>query len=62
MANRYRIVEGQFPCHICKEIVKSLRFYQEDKLLTWMCSKKHLSEVSLNVKKSKKDYERKVGE
>jgi hypothetical protein len=57
--SRYSIYSGEFPCHTCKEVVKSLRSYPDEKLLTWMCSQKHLSEVSLKVKKkSKKDYER----
>ena len=58
MANKYKIVEGKFPCHTCKEVVKSLRHYVETKELTWMCSQKHLSRVSLETKKTKKDYER----
>lgn len=59
MAGKYNVVHGQFPCHTCKEVVTSLRQYLETKELTWMCSKKHLSSVSLNAKKTKKDYERK---
>lgn len=55
---KYDVYQGQFPCHTCKQEVLTLRFYIEDKLLTWMCSEKHLSSVSLNVKKTKKDYER----
>lgn len=56
---RYNIYNGDFPCHTCKEVVKSLRSYPEEKLLTWMCSNKHLSQVDLNTKKKgKKDYER----
>ena len=58
MASRYNVVEGQFPCHTCKEVVKSLRHYIETKELTWMCSSKHLTSVSLETKKKKKrDYE-----
>lgn len=58
MASRYNVVEGQFPCHTCKEVVKSLRHYIEAKELTWMCSSKHLTSVSLETKKKKKrDYE-----
>jgi deoxycytidylate deaminase len=60
MANKYEIYYGQFPCHTCGEVVASMRFYKEIKLTTWMCSKKHMSEVSLEItKKTKKDYERK---
>lgn len=59
MANKYYVTHGQFPCHTCKEVVPSLRFYQETKELTWMCSKQHLSIVSLDVKRKKKrDHER----
>jgi hypothetical protein len=58
MTNKYNIVEGKFPCHTCKEVVKSLRQYVHTKELTWMCSQRHLSSVSLEVKKkTKKDYE-----
>lgn len=60
--SRYSIVQGSFPCHTCKEEVHSLRQYALEKRLTWMCSKKHLSEVSLETKKTKKDYERKERE
>jgi hypothetical protein len=56
---RYNVYDGLFPCHTCDEVVKSLRFYPETKDLTWMCSQKHISNVSLLItKKSKKDYER----
>lgn len=59
--SRYTVYAGEFPCHTCKEVVKSLRSYHEEKLLTWMCSQKHISEVSLSVtKKKKKDYEREI--
>lgn len=63
MASKYSITHGEFPCHTCKEVVNSLRFYKETKELTWMCSQKHLTIVSLNVKKKKKkDYEREIRE
>ena len=39
-----------------------MRFYAETKELTWMCPDKHMSTVSLKIKKSKKDYERKERE
>lgn len=55
---KYNIYNGTFPCHECKEEVSTLRSYPEAKELTWMCSKKHISIVSLNTKKTKKDYER----
>ena len=55
---RYNVYTGKFRCQECNEEVSTLRHYVENKELTWMCSKKHISTVSLNVKKSKKDYER----
>jgi hypothetical protein len=56
--SRYEIFNGKFPCHTCKEEVKNLRMYLETGQLTWMCSKNHISSVSLRAeKKSKKDYE-----
>jgi len=57
---KYTVYSGHFPCHTCKEVIKSLRLYVETKELTWMCSEKHLSTVSLNTKKTKKDYDRKI--
>ena len=58
---RYEIIHGVFPCHTCKQEVKSLRMYPETKEITWMCTEKHLSKVDLNQqKKTKKDYEREI--
>jgi hypothetical protein len=54
---RYTIYPGTFACHTCKEPVKTLRMYGETKEMTWMCSQKHLTVVSLKTKR-KKDYER----
>ena len=56
--NRYTVYNGIFKCQQCGMAVNSLRSYPEQKKLTWMCKDKHLSEVSLQTKKSKKDYER----
>lgn len=56
---RYIVYNGEFPCHTCKEVVTSLRSYPDVKELTWMCSQKHVSRVSLNTKKTKEYYERK---
>ena len=53
--SKYNIVQGKFPCHSCKEEVHSLRQYVEEQRLTWMCSKKHMSEVSLNTRKTKEE-------
>jgi hypothetical protein len=55
---RYSIHEGKFVCHTCKAEVKTLRMYSDLQRLTWLCHNKHLSEVSLNTRKSKRDYER----
>jgi hypothetical protein len=57
----YSIYHGDFKCHVCKVQVRTLRHYVDKKELTWMCEAKHLSTVNLNTKKTKKDYERKIG-
>jgi hypothetical protein len=54
---KYNIYQGEFKCQVCNLPVGSLRSYPDTKELTWMCSEKHLSIVSLNTKKSKRDYE-----
>lgn len=54
---KYNVYQGQFRCHVCKAEVKSLRSYPDDKKLTWMCSEKHVSEVNLNAKKKKRDFD-----
>lgn len=51
----YKVYPGKFPCHTCKEVVKTIRSYPEIKEVTWMCSNKHLSRVSF-IKKTKKDF------
>lgn len=56
MAN-YTVYNGKFPCHTCKEEVRTMRVYAETKEATWMCPSKHLSKVSFG-KRKKKDYER----
>jgi hypothetical protein len=55
---KYNVYQGEFPCHVCKVIVSSLRLYTETKELTWMCPDKHVSTVDLYKRKTKKDYER----
>ena len=55
---KYTIYSGTFPCHTCKEPVKTLRMYGEIKEMTWMCSSKHLTLVNLNTKRSKRKNER----
>lgn len=62
--SKYKIYEGKFICKTCKEEVKTLRLYIDTGMTSWMCSKKHLSEVKLfHVGyKKKRDYERENGE
>lgn len=55
---RYNIYNGKFICQVCGIEVSTIRSYPGEKKLTWMCKDKHLSEVNLNTKKSKADYER----
>jgi hypothetical protein len=55
--NKFTVYPGKFTCHTCKEEVLSLRSWIDTMELTWMCSKKHLTKVSLKPKR-KKDYER----
>jgi hypothetical protein len=57
---KFSTYAGKFPCHTCKEEVKSLRLWKDSLELTWMCSKKHLSKSQ--IKMTKKDYERKERE
>jgi hypothetical protein len=56
----YTIFPGKFQCHTCKGEVGTLRLYEATKVITWMCPSKHVSRVSLQTKKNKRDYERKV--
>lgn len=56
----YTVYEGRFVCHDCKVEVKTLRMYYEQQKMTWMCRNRHLTEVSLNTRKKKRDYERTV--
>ena len=54
---KFKVFEGKFPCHTCKEEVTSLRYWIEAGDATWMCSKKHISKVGLlPQKKKKKDF------
>lgn len=55
--SKYTVYPGEFNCQVCGVKVKSLRLYPQLKELTWMCYEKHLSKVSLETKKSKRDYE-----
>jgi hypothetical protein len=53
---KYNIYPGTFKCQECGVEVTSLRSYPDTKELTWMCKDKHLSQVNLKIKKTKKDY------
>lgn len=55
---KYSVYNGDFKCQECGKPVTSLRHYPDTKELTWMCIDKHMSQVSLKTKKTKKDYER----
>lgn len=54
---RYNIHAGKFVCQTCGAEVPTIRSYPSEKKLTWMCKDKHLSEVNLQTKKTKEDYE-----
>jgi hypothetical protein len=55
---KYNIYPGSFPCHTCGKEVKTIRSYPGEKRLSWMCQERHLTEISLDTKKTRKDYER----
>jgi len=59
MANRYTVYQGNFVCHECRSIVPNMRFYPWSKEMTWLCSSNHMTKVSLQTKKTKRDYDRK---
>jgi hypothetical protein len=54
LQNKYSIYPGKWPCKTCQEEVLLLRLWIETGDATWMCSKKHISRVSLVPKKKKK--------
>lgn len=56
MSERFSIFSGQFTCQKCNEIAGTCRLWIETKDVTWMCSKKHISKVSM-IPKTKKDYD-----
>lgn len=58
MSNRYTVYQGKFICHSCKEIVFNMRYYPASKQMTWLCANNHMSKVSLQTRKTKRDYER----
>jgi hypothetical protein len=54
----FSIYNGKFLCKKCQEEVNSLRFWPESGDTTWMCTKKHISKVTLiPIKKKKADFE-----
>ena len=54
----FNIYTGQFPCKKCNEVVTELRLWSSSGDSTWMCSKKHISKVSLiPSKKKKRDFD-----
>jgi hypothetical protein len=54
---KYTVFPGKFVCHTCKGETGSVRLYESTKVITWMCNSKHVSRVSLETKKNKKDYD-----
>lgn len=55
---KYNVYPGKFPCHTCGIEVSTVRSYPGMRKLSWMCPDRHLTEISLETKKDKKDYER----
>lgn len=58
MSNRYTVYQGSFICHSCKAIVPNMRYYPASKQMTWLCSNNHMTKVSLQTRKTKRDYDR----
>ncbi len=56
MPENFSTYKGKFYCQKCNDEVLISRLWNETRDLTWMCSKKHISKVSL-IPKVKKDYE-----
>ena len=54
---KYSVYPGKFVCHTCQDQVATVRSYPDEKRLTWMCKNKHLTQVDLNTRKTKRDYE-----
>jgi hypothetical protein len=55
---KFTVYPGKFPCHTCKEEVRSMRYWVGTAKVTFMCSQKHISEVFLV--KTKQDYLKEV--
>lgn len=58
MSEKFKIFPGKFICQKCNEEVTSLRLWLDSADVTWMCSQKHISKVSMII--TRKDYERKI--
>ena len=56
MAEKFKVYPSKSLCQKCEEPVSSIRLWLETADVTWMCSKKHISKVS--IIRTKKDYER----
>lgn len=54
---KYNVYAGKYVCQICAAEVSTARSYPSEKKITWVCSEKHLSEVSLNTRKTRADFE-----
>lgn len=53
----FKVFPGKLLCQKCSEDVKSLRLWIQSGDVTWMCTKKHVSKVSLlQPKMKKKDF------
>ena len=53
---KYTVYQGELKCIHCGMDVKSFRSYPNEKKLSWACAEKHITEVSLETKKSKEYY------
>ena len=42
-------IGGSFACQECGEVTDQARLNYDEKLLKWVCSNKHNSQVTLNV-------------
>lgn len=54
---KYTVYQGELKCSECGADVRSFRHYPVGKLLSWACPEKHVTEVSLNTRRSKDSYE-----
>lgn len=57
MVDKFNTFKSKSVCQTCKEEVLSIRFWIETGDVSWLCSKKHISRISLIPKKKKrKDF------